>query len=178
MSNIVEKIEAVGVKLQAEGDKLVITGKVDKLTTEQVDYLRAHKPAIITELQTEDDRLAAMRKSQPGGWGWWGFLLQDGGQGSIRGPYRDRESALAAVVAEFNQPAIKLVPLPGSLPEPEPPSVHTSRVETGTCKPPIIECRQCRQWTPDSVNPSGGMGRCAKRYPQFHYPWSTCKRGR
>ncbi len=118
MRDIVERVEAAGVSLSVEGDKLVLLGAVNKLTQKQMDYLKKHKPEIISELKSATDSMDAMRASQPTNWGWWGFLLQDGQQGSIRGPHPTREAAQTAIYAEFGQPAIKLVPLPGTLHSP------------------------------------------------------------
>ncbi len=171
---LVEKLQDAGFTLVADGNQLKVTGT---LTDDQRQFIRNHKSELLTELKAANDSLSAMRASQPDGWGWWGYLLSDGGQGSIRGPYPDRQSAITALKAEFpEQGVIKIVPFPGSLPEPDSPKAEKPEVVKQDVS--AIECRHCEQWTADNVNPTGGMGRCAKRYPQPTCPWSTCKEGR
>ncbi len=117
---LVEMMQQAGFTLDIDGDQLKVTGH---LNDNQRQFIRAHKTELLAELsatneQMMDNTLDGIRASQPEGWGWWGYLLADGQQGSIRGPYPDRASVMAAVHAEFGQPAIKLNPLPGSLPAP------------------------------------------------------------
>lgn len=59
--SLVQKIESIGVRLQVEGDKLVVLGPVDQLTAKQVGYLRLHKPEIIAELKSVSQASPAER---------------------------------------------------------------------------------------------------------------------
>ncbi len=62
-----------------------------------------------------------------------------------------RQMALAAGVARYETPA------PAPTPDPEPPKAF---------------CARCRHWTPDTINPPGGRGRCLCDAPASHRPGS------
>ncbi|AFL73572.1 hypothetical protein [Thiocystis violascens] len=69
-----------------------------------------------------------------------------------------RQMALAAGVARY-EPA----PAPTTEPEDEP--------------RPMAVCARCRHWTPDTINPKGGLGQCliaapASRRPGSCWPWT------
>lgn len=74
-----------------------------------------------------------------------------------------RQMALAAGVARY-APA----PAPTTEPEAEP--------------RPMAVCARCRHWTPDTINPPGGLGRClidapASRRPGSCWPWTHAGAG-
>lgn len=64
---IIEKIEAQGIRLRPRGDKLRLEGNTQALTPEQLDWLKAHKPEILTELKAanQDTAHARLRELAP-----------------------------------------------------------------------------------------------------------------
>lgn len=47
----IQKIEALGVRLSVKNDKLLIEGKTSNLSTDQIEWLKLHKPQIIELIQ-------------------------------------------------------------------------------------------------------------------------------
>ena len=48
----IKKIESLGVKLSAEGENLIVTGKTSLLSQDQIKWLKEHKPQILAELES------------------------------------------------------------------------------------------------------------------------------
>ncbi len=46
--NLIQKIESLGVNLEAEGDELVVTGNTGALTGDQIQWLKENKSRILT----------------------------------------------------------------------------------------------------------------------------------
>ncbi|GEM_PF-4109097 len=65
--NAIQKIESLGVKLEAKGDRLRITGNTGALTADQIEWLKAHKPQILAELRAanENDPISRLRALAP-----------------------------------------------------------------------------------------------------------------
>lgn len=109
---LVQKIESAGLALDANWDKLIVTGDS---SDEQITFLKEHKEQILREIKsTGNPTVGSMRKTQPPGWGWWGYQLADGGIGSIRGPFPTRSSAQGALQREFHNQVTWIAPLDGS----------------------------------------------------------------
>lgn len=66
--NIIQKIEATGVKLHNEGKKLVVLGPVNQLSEEQVTWMRRHKHYLMAACQL---RAMAPAADQPGLLKWY-----------------------------------------------------------------------------------------------------------
>lgn len=63
--NIIERIEQHGILVSAEDGKLVLEGNVQALTSEQMEWIKANKPAILNELrQRVVARLGALAKAR------------------------------------------------------------------------------------------------------------------
>lgn len=96
-----------GINVKVVSGRIHVSGK---LTDDQRDYIRENRNDILSEYED----LSAMRGSQPEGWGWWSYLLADGGAGSIRGPFPDRATVTAALKKEFGEDVVRVGPLPGA----------------------------------------------------------------
>jgi hypothetical protein len=44
--------------------------------------------------------------------------------------------------------------------------------------PAEVPCSDCRNWTPDPINPGGGAGLCGAGTGGSAYPWKSCPKGR